>query len=82
MARLVKAIDVDVCIQDMQDGQVAIITQWTNRDYIGRIVQRYNDALITIGGTWGDSFTGLFTGGKRNEDCKVRILPKGTQIEL
>lgn len=77
----------DVTIPEMKDGEIGVITQWygTAR-YDGQIVQMYRgsklcnkDILIVIGGTAGDCWT-LFDGV--GADCRVRILPPGTLLEI
>jgi len=40
----------DIPIPFMKNGQVGIITKWANvPGYIGRIVQRYGNILISVG---------------------------------
>lgn len=73
--------DNSICVQDMQDGQVAIITQWPiNPIHTGLIVQRYKDMLITIGADSGKSFPRMFE--ERAESYRVRVLQKGELIEI
>lgn len=68
-------------VDELQEGQVAVITAWSCTNYIGRIVQRYQKDLIELGagGGWGS----LFEGGCNSKKlCRVRVLPPGTKLEL
>jgi hypothetical protein len=71
-------------ISEMNDGDIAVITDWDGRSYhIGTIVQRYGDDLITVsmplGNGWGCFFKHLKSGGF---PARVRILPRGTKLEI
>jgi len=76
MLKLTGERKTSVCVSEMKDGDVAVIVDWTCRSYIGRVVQRYGDYLITIGGRcsqgWGEYFKSENIGGS----CEVRILEK------
>jgi hypothetical protein len=75
----------EIPVKDLKDGEIAIITEWSASEYVGRIVQRYGEHLVALGSSRGSSWPEFF-----NEDfsirpldnLKVRVLPKGTQIEL
>lgn len=73
------------CLVDMQDGDVAEILNWHDRDLSpGDVIQRYQDAIIPIGKKSGEAYTTLLT-APISPMCytnKVRILPKGTLIKL
>lgn len=47
-----------ISVFDMKDGDVAVIRQWdtSNTNYVGRIVQRYGDDLITLGAPSGNGW--------------------------
>ena len=75
-------IDETICVSDMKDGDVAIITNWIAcRDlYVGRIVQRYQNFLLTVGASsingWGEYFSSTHD----KSGCKVRLLKKGDTL--
>lgn len=83
-----------ISVQAMCDGDVAIITQWGTvpdhtTDHVGKVVQRYNDSLIVLGQTAGKSWPGLFKPFEVQvsidiswDDCRVRVLDKGTILEI
>lgn len=76
----------------MRDGDVAIITNWSDRSYIGRMVHRVRDSLNTVGQGYGNSWPidipwddGLTTGEMGQlvwKDCLVRILSEGDEVTL
>lgn len=74
----------DVPISVMKDGNIAVITYFPGQpEATGRIVQRYENRLISLGLVAGKSWTTLFAiGVPMLEDYRVRILPLGTQLEL
>jgi len=74
--------DIPVC--EMQDGWVAVITSWESHTniYVGRIVQRYKNILVTLGKESGESWTDILNDPDAHPDCRVRILPKGTELVL
>ena len=74
--------DRGICVQDLVDGQVAIITEWTVSFYLRRVVQRYKDNLIVLGGDSGDCWSEIFTFDRRWEDCRVRVLQPGTTLVI
>lgn len=63
----------DIKASDMKDGQIGIITSWSLKPYIGRIVQRSNNMLIALQKPYGDCFNSIVD----DETCRVRILQKG-----
>lgn len=66
---------------EMKDGDIGIIIQWGENiksESIGVIVQRYEDELIAIGKDRGESYS-IIPNGK---EFRVRILPKGTLLEI
>lgn len=65
---------------DLEDGQIAIITEWDGGDYIDRIIQRYKDILIVLGRNQGSAFTTALE--KPNENLRVRVLKPGTILEI
>jgi hypothetical protein len=83
--RILKETLQEIPIKDLKDGEIAIITEWSIPFYVGLIVQRYDVHLITLGSHsckgWTEFFTRDFSTGQF-DNCKVRVLPKGTQIEI
>jgi hypothetical protein len=71
-----------ICVQDMEDGEIGVIVGWTATHYIGSIVQRYGDSLITVAKSSGESWPEAFRYGKRWEDCRVRLLQPGDTLEI
>lgn len=73
------------CLADMQDGDVAEILHWHNTEMKpGDVIQRYGDIIILIGHPKGRAYSALFNPqvSKVCQSNKVRILQKGTLIEL
>lgn len=65
---------------EMKDGEIGIIRNWSVSGYIGRIVQKYKNDLITLGMRAEHSFLG--TGDIAGKKCQVEILSPGTQLEI
>lgn len=83
MAKIVNVPVSHVCLSKMEDGDIAEIVKWgINHIQIGKIVQRYKNNLIVIGSHSGAGWSDIFKPGVCLDDCIVRILPPGTQIEL
>ena len=61
------------------EGQVAVIVSWNNEDHIGKIVQRFRDSLIHLGGQPGSSFTTFFE-SRTPDTYRVRILKPGETL--
>jgi hypothetical protein len=77
------AVDTSVPVDKMVDGDVAIITAWTkpNPEYVGRIVQRCGDILLTLGGDSSKTWDSIFNASRSYLfDCRIRILQKGETI--
>lgn len=72
----------DIPVTDMTDGQIAVVTQWTDDAYIGEIVQRFGLYLLQIGGGINEGWGEFFLISRNRPDCRVRILPKGTKLEI
>lgn len=75
-----------ICVNDMQDGQLAVILAWDFCEYRvrDRIVQRCGDDaqahLVTLGEPSTKSFSTIFV--TRHEDCRVRLLKAPDRIEI
>lgn len=70
---------------DMKDGDIAIITKWNTENHEGKIVQRFQNNLVTLnkhsGESWS-SFFNLIVKDREILEMRIRILRKGTVIEL
>lgn len=83
MKLTLKTDEGSICVNDMQDGEVAVITNWppaSMEEYTGAIVQRYKDALICLGKRSADCWSTIFK--SRHEDCRVRLLKVGDIIRV
>ena len=74
---------------DMKDGQIGIITAWEvglipEYEYLGRIVQRFGDNLVSLGKGAGSGWQNYFNGRPlHNEDgYRVRILSLGSTLRI
>jgi hypothetical protein len=65
---------------EMKDGEIGIIEVHVSCESVGRIIQRYQDLFIVLGETNGCSFTSASNYNRR--DFLIRILPKGTLLEI
>lgn len=73
-----------VSVNEMQDGDIAVITEWPYDDidlpYIGRLVLRFGNDLLTLGQSKKSEkhFTGFFNSPiSEKEIYQVIILNKG-----
>lgn len=66
---------------EMKDGEIGVIINWEDRpDYIGIVVQRHENILVTLGEEYGHSWT---EADKITRPlCQIEILPKGTTLEI
>jgi len=79
MVKLENCSDNSIPVYDMRDGEIGVITVWNNDNiYIGRVVQRFQTTLITLGANGGNSFPSVFN--SKSETLRVRILPAGTKL--
>lgn len=70
----------DISVHDMKDGEIAVITLWPCRSYIGDIVQRLGKELILLGKGRESSWPDVFEDNRRWEDYRVRVLEKGEEL--
>ena len=71
----------EMLISDMKDGQIGVITCWSNNINsinVGSIVQRYDERLIVLGKDSGDSFSTFFV--NHHNDCFVRLLDSNDML--
>ena len=71
----------EIHLNELNNGQIAIITRWPSLNYKNRIVQRQDNQLISLG--MKDNWPTIFLNKTDAlDECFVRILPKGTVIEI
>jgi hypothetical protein len=63
----------------MQDGQIGIIVEWSSGMLHNRIVQAYDDDLISIGLPNGNSWSNY---KNLSDSCRVKLLKKGDLLEI
>ena len=81
--KLISQTQSDIHVKQMLDGQIAVIINWSYREYIGRIVQRFGNHLINLGHTESNSWPELFLPDSQlPKTCRVFILPPGTKLEI
>jgi hypothetical protein len=83
--KLTKTPDTKIInVRQMLDGQIGEIVNWApyGPDYIGAIVQRYGNILITIGKSVGDGWSSLFNTPEDKRGCLVRILDEGETLTI
>lgn len=78
---------VDITLSEMKDGEIAIITQWgiDDRNHAGDLVQRYGNCLVRLGRPHGNGWSDIFRSDgmlMQSKDYRVRVLPKGTKLEI
>jgi hypothetical protein len=82
-----------IWVGDMMDGDIGVITSWPTgghllvSKYIGRIVQRYKNDLITVGASWTDGWGTRWPNVEKNDPQgfqkklhKVRLLQSGEAL--
>lgn len=69
-----------ILADDLEDGQLAVITSWHGPDCVGDVVQRYGDHLVFIGidSEDGEDFFNM----ERDEHLEVRLLQPQELIEV
>ena len=80
MAVRLKTNDDGIPVGNMRDGQIGVITQWPIGDYVGRIVMRSCNDLITIGKPGRQNWTSYFSNPHDNHNTRVRILTNGETL--
>lgn len=74
----------NISVFNMQDGQIGVITKWgTSTEYLGRIIQRYNDVLVSVGNSSGKAWPFMLSQERDNKkDFTVRPLESGDCIVI
>ena len=79
--KLSKNINPDaIPVQSMRDGQLAEIVESSSPEYIGKVVMRYDNILISVGEPVGQSWTTILK--SPTATMKVRILKSEEQITV
>mgnify|MGYP000495307942 CR=1 FL=1 len=66
-------------VYDMKNGDIGRIVDYLIKDNMGRIVQRYNYSLISLGKPSGKSFTNIIT---KNNTLRVELLDENEPITI
>ena len=74
--KILEEKSTDIHVSEMKDGEIGIITDWTLVTHIGKVIQRHKDILIELGSPT------CWSGISKDPSCRVRILPKGTKLEI
>ena len=82
MAKLHNQNDGSVPVSEMKDGDLAVVTGWPTQAYVGRVVQRYGEYLLTVGAPAGSGWGRYFAGEILTVAAYVRILKAGELIEV
>ncbi len=65
----------------MMDGQVGVIRAWPDKEYIGRIIQRYEGRKLIALNMHSD-YSFPFGCDLDSPDYQIEILPPGTLLEI
>ncbi len=69
-------------VNDMHDGEIAVITQWNcYTKAVGWVVQRFQNYLVPLGVDSGQSWSNS-TFWRGRTDLRVRILPPDTLLKV
>jgi len=66
--------DDTIPVHEMKDGEVGVIVEWSCKQYIGRIVQKYGEDLITLFRGHGSNFPTVLV--IRKSCNRVRLIDK------
>ena len=64
---------------EMKDGEIGVVVAWKPDEYIGRIVQRHEDELISIGKAYRYRWNAI---DRLPSACRVRVLEKGEKLVI
>lgn len=65
----------------MKCGEIGIIENWINKNYIGTVVQKYNNSLIALGKSSGEGWSST-TALSNVDTCGIRLLKVGDTITI
>lgn len=69
--------DKSIPVRNLKDGQVAVITYWgVHESYVGRIVQRNENRLVSVGMGGGHTWQSILS----HDSLRVQVLPEGTEL--
>ena len=66
--------------RDVNDGDICTVVFHPNPVYVGWVVQKHKDRFISLGRPSGNSFSGWCMSD--NSDIELKVLPKGTTLEI
>lgn len=73
-------------VVDMKDGDIAVIVKWSQtKSYLGRVVQRYGELLVSIGLSSGQCFPTVFSTLSQltiHGEYLVRLVGPGSYLRL
>jgi hypothetical protein len=77
--QIVKEEPKGIWIGDMEDGDVAVIVDHPEINYLDRIIQRHDHRFITVG-TPRFTWSSIFTPSSNRDNFRVRLLEKGETL--
>jgi hypothetical protein len=84
--KIIEEGQIDSPVSSLEDGQIGVITEWPGGlyNYKGTIVQRCYRHLFQVGGghSWSELFSLDNYDSPAYQQGRVRILPKGTKLEI
>lgn len=86
--KLKNPVTLDQPAYNLLDGQIAVITRWSVNRYIGRIVQRYGNNLVSLGRPVAKSWPGFFNEGNPvtrdtlGYTFRCKVLEPGTELVI
>lgn len=80
--KLVEPINNDVAVDDMRDGEIAIIRRWLIPSGKNVVVQRYGNDLISLGSPQANGWKNYFRKDSSINDNLVEILNPGTHLVI
>ena len=72
----------DIPMSEMRDGEIAVLTKFYRKEYIGKLVQRYGGDIILLGRPEVYSFKNILSFKSSEEENRVRILQPGETITI
>ena len=66
----------------LKDGQIAVMVEHFDRGYVGRIVQRLGNDLISVGGSKGNVWGGMCHDKVPMGTMLVRALENGETLTI
>jgi len=81
--KIVSGPTASIHISKLKDGDIARIDSWNGEEsYVGRIVQKVDKRLITLGKGYGESWGDITLAPFAKDSFRLTVLPKGTVLEI